>query len=70
MKLRAQQPGTPSLQLDNIPENAGLSETLMAVEKRMIKRAMALSGNVQTRAAEILGIGKSGLNQKLKKYGM
>ncbi len=70
MKLRSQS-GTPSsLQLDDIPENAGLSETLMAVEKRMIKRAMALSGNVQTRAAEILGIGKSGLNQKLKKYGM
>ena len=70
MKLRSQS-GTPSsLQLEDIPENAGLSETLMAVEKRMIKRAMALSGNVQTRAAEILGIGKSGLNQKLKKYGM
>ncbi len=58
------------LQLDGIPENAGLSETLAAVEKRMIQRAMALSGNVQTLAAEMLGIGKSGLNQKLKKYGL
>ena len=70
MKLRSQSSTSSSLQLEDIPENAGLSETLMAVEKRMIKRAMALSGNVQTRAAEILGIGKSGLNQKLKKYGM
>ncbi|GAB6146343.1 sigma-54-dependent transcriptional regulator [Desulfocicer niacini] len=69
MKLRSPS-SAPSMQLEDIPENAGLSETLMAVEKRMIKRAMALSGNVQTRAAEILGIGKSGLNQKLKKYGM
>ena len=60
----------PSLHLEGIPENAGLSETLTAVEKRMIKRAMALSGNVQTRAAKMLGIGKSGLNQKLKKYGL
>ncbi len=69
MKLRS--PSTPpTLHLEGIPENAGLSETLTAVEKRMIKRAMALSGNVQARAAEILGIGKSGLNQKLKKYGM
>jgi two-component system NtrC family response regulator len=31
---------------------------------------MTLSGNVQTKAARILGIGKSGLNQKLKKYNL
>jgi two-component system NtrC family response regulator len=29
---------------------------------------MKRADNVQTRAAEILGIGKSGLNQKIKKY--
>ncbi|MFH1155039.1 MAG: sigma-54 dependent transcriptional regulator [Pseudomonadota bacterium] len=58
------------LLLEGIPENAGLTETLTAVEMRMIQRAMALADNVQTRAAEILGIGKSGLNQKIKKYGM
>jgi two-component system NtrC family response regulator len=58
------------LQLDGIPENAGLTETLAAVEKRMIQRAMMLADNVQTKAAKILGIGKSGLNQKLKKYGL
>ncbi len=56
------------LDLNGIPERAGLAETLAAVEKRMIKRAMRLSGNVQTKAAQILGIGKSGLNQKLKKF--
>jgi two-component system, NtrC family, response regulator len=48
----------------------GLVETLAAVEKRMIIRAMSLSGNIQTQAARILGIGKSGLNQKLKKYNL
>ncbi|MBF0469731.1 MAG: hypothetical protein HQK61_12735, partial [Desulfamplus sp.] len=58
------------LNLEGIPENAGLNETLTAVEKRMIQRAMALAGNIQTKAADILGIGKSGLNQKLKKYGL
>ena len=57
-----------TLELDGIPEGAGLSETLAAVEKRMILRAMEISGNVQTKAAKLLGIGKSGLNQKLKKY--
>jgi two-component system NtrC family response regulator len=58
------------LQLDGIPEGAGLSETLAAVEKRMIQQAMKRSGNVQTKAAQMLGIGKSGLNQKLKKFNL
>ncbi|MCF8045105.1 MAG: sigma-54 dependent transcriptional regulator [Desulfarculaceae bacterium] len=56
------------LDLDGIPENAGLYETLAIIEKRMIQRAMTLSGNVQSKAAKMLGIGKSGLHQKLKKY--
>ncbi len=59
-----------TVDLEGIPEGVGLVETLAAVEKRMIIRAMTLSGNVQTRAAQILGIGKSGLNQKLKKYNL
>jgi len=58
------------LNLEGIPENAGLAETLLSVEKRMILRAMTLASGVQTKAAELLGIGKSGLNQKLKKYGL
>ncbi len=58
------------LDLDGIPEGVGLAETLAAVEKRMIQRAMKLSGNVQTKAARLLGIGKSGLNQKLKKFNL
>jgi len=64
-----QRSGT-TLQLDGIPDGAGLSETLAAVEKRMIQRAMKLSGNVQTKAAQLLGIGKSGLNQKIKKFNL
>jgi two-component system NtrC family response regulator len=57
-----------TLHLDGIPVDAKLYETLAWVERRMIERAMRMADNVQTRAAEILGIGKSGLNQKLKKY--
>ena len=57
-----------TLHLDGIPADAKLYDTLAWVEQRMITRAMQMSDNVQTRAAEILGIGKSGLNQKLKKY--
>jgi two-component system NtrC family response regulator len=59
-----------TLHLDAIPADAQLYDTLAMVEKKMIERAMHIAGNVQTRAAEILGIGKSGLNQKLKKFNL
>ncbi len=59
-----------SLHMEGISDNAKLYETLDMVEKSMIERALAISGNVQSRAAELLGIGKSGLNQKIKKYGI
>ncbi|MFO7884154.1 MAG: helix-turn-helix domain-containing protein [Desulfobacteraceae bacterium] len=40
------------------------------VEKKLIQRAMSRAGNIQTEAAKLLGIGKSGLSQKIKKYGL
>jgi len=57
-----------TLHMDGIPVNAKLNETLVMVEMALITRALKLSDNVQARAAELLGIGKSGLNQKIKKY--
>ena len=57
-----------TLHLEGIPTHANLAETLAEIEKRMILRALNLSNNVQAHAAELLGIGKSGLNQKIKKY--
>jgi two-component system NtrC family response regulator len=59
-----------TLDLGEIPASARLNETLVMVEKALILRAMKLSGNVQTRAAELLGIGKSGLSQKIKKFNL
>jgi len=59
-----------TLHLEGIPVGAKLSETLAMVEKKMILRALKMTGNVQTHAAELLGIGKSGLNQKLKKFNI
>jgi len=59
-----------ALHLDGIPVNAGLYETLEMVEKTMIERALKMANNVQSHAAAILGIGKSGLNQKIKKYNL
>ena len=57
-----------TLHMDGIPMDANLYDTLTLVEKNMIVRALKKANYVQTRAAEMLGIGKSGLNQKIKKY--
>lgn len=57
-------------QLDGIPEDAELFKTLIDIEKKMILRALKITGNVQSDAAQLLGIGKSGLNKKLKKHGI
>jgi len=57
-----------ALNIEGIPDNATLYETLAIVEKRMIERSLKLTDNVQAHAAQLLGIGKSGLNQKIKKY--
>ena len=59
-----------TLHLDGIPANAKLYETLAMTEKALIERALKMANNVQSHAAAILGIGKSGLNQKLKKYNL
>ena len=59
-----------ALHLDGIPSNASLYETLATIEKAMIERALKMADNVQAHAAAMLGIGKSGLNQKIKKYNL
>jgi len=56
--------------IESIPTGAKLYETLELIEKEMIERALKMANNVQTHAAEILGIGKSGLNQKIRKYNL
>ncbi len=57
-----------TLYLEGIPATATLNETLTRVERTMIQRALRMTGNVQAHAAQILGIGKSGLNMKIKKH--
>jgi len=57
-----------TLYLEGIPENAHLDETLDLIEKKMITRALKSTGNIQSEAAKLLGIGKSGLNWKIKKF--
>ncbi|MBW1896639.1 MAG: sigma-54-dependent Fis family transcriptional regulator [Deltaproteobacteria bacterium] len=47
-----------------------LSETLDAIEKKMIQKAMAMSNNVQSRAAGLLGIPRANIQYLLKKHGL
>ncbi len=53
-----------------LPTGMGITEAVEDLEQRMIKRALAEAGGVQARAAEALGITKSNLAYKLKKYGL
>ncbi|MFC1895212.1 sigma-54-dependent transcriptional regulator [Thermodesulfobacteriota bacterium] len=59
-----------SFDVDAIPVTSKLPETLAVIERKMIERALQMSGNVQTRAAELLGIRKSLLHYKIKNYGI
>ena len=51
-----------------IPIQTPLPQALEQIEEQMIRRALEQSGQVQVRAAELLGITKSLLQYKLKKY--
>jgi len=51
-----------------IPANLPLPEVLSGVEEQMVKRALEDANFVQARAAESLGITKSLLQYKMKKY--
>ncbi|KPK00417.1 MAG: Fis family transcriptional regulator [Desulfobacterales bacterium SG8_35] len=53
-----------------IPANLPLPEVLNGVEEQMVKRALEDAGFVQARAAENLGITKSLLQYKMKKFGL
>jgi two-component system NtrC family response regulator len=49
---------------------SNLPETLDAIEKKLIQQALSLSNNVQSRAANLLGIPRANLQYRLKKYNL
>jgi two-component system NtrC family response regulator len=53
-----------------IPDSVKLNEVLYIVEEKMLTQALEESNNIQARAAEMLGITKSLLQYKMKKYGI
>ena len=54
----------------SLPTGMTISEAVDDLEIRMIKRALAEADGVQAHAAELLGLTKSNLSYKLKKYGL
>jgi two-component system NtrC family response regulator len=53
-----------------IPAGTGLNAVLYAIEDKMLHQALDATGYVQARAADKLGITKSLLQYKMKKYGI
>jgi two-component system NtrC family response regulator len=53
-----------------IPLNSPLQKTLEQIEERLIKRALNQCDNVQSHAAQMLGITKSLIQHKMKKYNI
>ncbi len=51
-----------------IPEGLALSAVLNGIEEKLVRQALEEANNVQARAAEKLGITKSLLQYKMKKY--
>ncbi len=56
--------------LDLLPMELNLADTLDTLEAALIRRALAKVDFVQVKAAELLGISKSLLQYKLRKYGI
>jgi len=48
----------------------GLAATLDSIEERIIRLALRRSDNIQAQAAKLLGVSRSNLQYKMKKYGM
>ena len=56
--------------LDMLPVELNLAETLDKLEAALIRRALARADFIQVKAAELLGISKSLLQYKLRKYSI
>jgi two-component system, NtrC family, response regulator len=52
-----------------LPAKAPLDDTLRAIERHLVHRALAQSNGVQAKAAELLGISRSLLRYKMKTLG-
>jgi two-component system NtrC family response regulator len=56
------------INLDQIPAEAKLNDVLNDIEEKMLKKALEETNFIQTQAAKRLGITKSLLQYKMKKF--
>ncbi len=56
--------------VDLLPVELNLNDTLERIEAQLVRRALARANLVQVKAAEMLGVSKSLLQYKLKKYNI
>jgi two-component system, NtrC family, response regulator len=56
--------------LVGVETGGGLMDALDAIEEKMIRDALSKTGNIQAQAAKMLGISRSNLQYKMKKYGL
>ncbi|MCF8047121.1 MAG: sigma-54-dependent Fis family transcriptional regulator, partial [Desulfarculaceae bacterium] len=61
-------PGQEAASATELPRDMSLNNALEDLERRMIVRALSEAGGVASHAAEALGLTKSNLAYKLKKY--
>jgi two-component system response regulator AtoC len=55
---------------DSVPIEAGWKKCIAALERSMVERAMTLAGANKSKAAEILGIHRRFLYEKLREFGL
>ncbi len=68
-EIQVTQEWSSGLELEQfIPDGLSLSEVLNGIEEKLVRKALEEANNVQARAAEKLGITKSLLQYKMKKY--
>ena len=61
--------GFPSADRNEIWNQGTLKDSIVALERQMIRKALSETSSNQTRAADLLGISERMLRYKLKKYG-
>jgi len=70
-ELTSSQEWSTGLEINQfIPENLSLAEVLNGIEEKLVRKALEDAFYVQARAAEQLGITKSLLQYKMKKYNL
>jgi two-component system NtrC family response regulator len=70
-EMSSSQEWSTGLELNQfIPENLSLAEVLNGIEEKLVRKALEDAAFIQARAAEQLGITKSLLQYKMKKYNL